>query len=202
MLDSKMRRWMDPALNRMGQALANRGIGANDVTLLGLGLGLVAAGIIAVGLPAALAILPLLLGRLADGLDGAVARATQKTDFGGFLDIACDFLFYAAVPFAFAVRAPDHNALAAAFLLASFYVNGASFLGFAVLAEKRGMQTTAQGQKSLYYSAGLLEGTETIAFFLALCFWPEWFSPLAWIFGLLCLATAGARLVLARRRFG
>ena len=93
------------------------------------------------------------------------------------------------------------NAAAAAFLLAAFYINGASFLGYAIMAEKRGIETRAQGEKSLYYSAGLLEGTETIVFFVILCLWPGAFVALAVIFGVLCLFTTGARLALARRVF-
>jgi phosphatidylglycerophosphate synthase len=116
------------------------------------------------------------------------------------LDIVCDFVFYAAIPLAFALR-EDGNALAAAFLLAAFYINGASFLGYAIMAEKRGIETRAQGEKSLYYSAGLLEGTETIGFFVILCLWPGAFGPFAVIFGVLCLFTTGARMALARRVF-
>lgn len=198
MLDARIRPWIDGPLNRMGQRLARRGISANQVTAAALGLGLVAAALIAGGYPGALALVPLLASRLADGLDGAVARATRKTDFGGLLDIVGDFAFYAAIPLAFALR-DGANAPAAAFLLASFYINGASFLGFAIMAEKRGIETRAQGEKSLYYSAGLLEGSETIVFFVALCLWPGAFATLAMIFGLLCLFTTAARLVLAWR---
>jgi len=61
----------------------------------------------------------ILVSRLLDGLDGAVARATTPTDRGGFLDITLDFLFYASIPLAFAVARPDANALAAAVLLAA-----------------------------------------------------------------------------------
>lgn len=200
MLDAKLRPLIDGPLNRMGAALADRGIAAHEVTLFGLFMGLVAALMLAFGLPGVLALVPLMIGRLADGLDGAVARATEKTDFGGFLDILCDFIFYAAIPLAFAFRDAE-NALAAAFLLAAFYINGASFLGYAVMAEKRGIETRAQGEKSLYYSAGLLEGTETIAFFVLLCLWPDAFRPLAVVFGTLCLVTTAARLALARRVF-
>lgn len=201
MLDAKLRPWIDGPLNRAGAALAGRGISANEVTGFALVMGLVAAGLIAAGLPGLLALVPLAISRLADGLDGAVARATGKTDFGGLVDIVGDFAFYAAIPLAFALRDAD-NAVAAAFLLAAFYINGASFLGFAIMAEKRGIETRAQGEKSLYYSAGLLEGTETIAFFVVLCLWPDAFGPLAILFGLLCLFTTAARLMLARRVFG
>lgn len=200
MLDAKIRPLIEGPLNKAGAALAERGIAAHEVTLFGLGMGLVAAGMLAFGLPGVLALVPLLIGRLADGLDGAVARATGPGDFGGFLDILCDFIFYAAIPLAFAFRDAG-NAVVAAALLAAFYINGASFLGFAIMAEKRGITTEAQGKKSLYYSAGLLEGTETIVFFVALCLWPEAFRPLAVIFAALCLYTTAARTALARRVF-
>lgn len=201
MLDGWMRGIIDPALERMGKSLAAQGVGADAVTLAGLGLGLVAAAIIAVGGPGWAAALPLLASRIADGLDGAVARARGKTDFGGYLDIVCDFVFYAAIPMAFVLRDPGVNAVAGAFLLASFYVNGTTFLGFAVLAERRGMETRARGEKSLYFTAGLLEGTETIGFFVVLCLVPWAFAPLAWAFGALCFVTAGARVWLAVRTF-
>ena len=199
MFDSSFRRLIDPALNRAGQAIARRGVTANQTTLAGLGLGALAALILALGAPAALALLPLAANRLADGLDGAIARATGKTDFGGYLDIACDFAFYGAIPLAFVIRDPGENAIPGAFLLFSFYVNAASFLGFATMAAKRGLESRAQGEKSLYYAAGLLEGSETIAFFAALCLWPAVFAPLAWAFGALCLITATARILWARR---
>lgn len=196
MFDAKIRPFIDPPLDRAGRAIAARGVTADMVTYAGLILGLLAAGCVAAG-AIGWALLPLLLSRLLDGLDGAVARATHPTDFGGYLDIWSDFVFYGAIPFAFACH-DSANALAAAFLLLAFYVNGTSFLGFAAQAAKRGMTTEAQGRKSLYYSAGLLEGAETIAFFVLLCLLPSLFVPLAWTFGSLCLLTATARVANAR----
>ena len=201
MLDGLMRKLIDPKLGRWGRRLAARGWTANRMTLLGLAFGLGSAAVIAAGLPGWLALLPLMAGRVADGLDGAIARATRKTDFGGFIDIVADFLFYGAVPFAFALRDADANAIPAAFLLLTFYANGASFLAYAVMAERHGLQNTARGEKSLYFTSGLLEGTETIVFFMAICLWPAGFAALAWGFGLLCLATTAARVMLARRVF-
>lgn len=200
MFDAQIRPLIDPPLNRMGQGLARVGVTADGVTLAGLALGLLAAAMIALGAPG-LALAPLLLSRVADGLDGAVARATRKTDFGGYLDITSDFLFYGAVPLAFVLLDPGTNGAAGAFLLTSFYINGASFLGYAILAEKRGMETSKRGAKSLYFTGGLLEGTETIVFFVALCIFPSYFAPLAWVFGTLCFITAGSRVLLARAVF-
>ena len=200
MLDRAARQIIDPPLNRLGRALAARGVSADGVTLFGLALGLLAALAIWGGW-FALALILILASRLADGLDGAVARATRKTDFGGYLDIAADFLFYGVVPFAFVLHDPAANGMAGAFLLTAFYVNGTSFLGFAILAEKQGMETSAQGQKSLYYSNGILEGTETILFFVLLCLFPAAFAWLAWVFGALCFATAFLRIHAARSIF-
>ncbi len=201
MLDGMMRKVIDPVVNRWGRGLAARGWTADGMTAVGLALGLGAAAMIALDWPGWLALVPLLAGRVADGLDGAIARATRKTDLGGYLDIVADFLFYGAVPFSFALRDPGQNALAVSFLLLSFYVNGSSFLGYAVLAEKHALTTADRGEKSLYFTAGLLEGTETILFFVALCLWPELAAPLAWGFGALCLMTAAARVMRARRVF-
>jgi phosphatidylglycerophosphate synthase len=201
MLDGMMRGVIDAPLNSGGRWLANRGASANVVTLTGLVLGLIAAALIACGLSGFVVAVPLLASRLADGLDGAVARARGNSDFGGYLDIVCDFAFYGAVPLAFVLRDPGLNGPAGAFLLAAFYANGATFLGFAILAAKRGMETTSRGEKSLYFTAGLLEGTETILFFLLIVLFPAVFVPAAWAFGALCLVTAAARVLLAARSF-
>jgi len=196
-----MRGVIDAPLNRGGRWLAARGASADMVTLVGLALGLAAAGLLAFGWSGVLVALPLLASRLADGLDGAVARARGKTDFGGYLDIVCDFAFYGAVPLAFVLRDPAANGIAGAFLLFSFYVNAATFLGYAILAEKRGLETRSRGDKSLYFTAGLMEGTETILCFMLVALWPGLFVAVAWIFGALCLVTAAARLLLAARTF-
>lgn len=201
MLDGIMRKLIDPPLNRLGRGLAKMGVTANAMTLSGLILGLVAAGLIAFHFFVA-ALIVLLISRMADGLDGAVARASQKTDFGGFFDITADFLFYGAVPLAFVVASPAENAIAGAFLLASFYFNGATFLGYSVLAERRGLETQSRGAKTLYFTGGILEGTETIVFFCLLCLVPFWFAPLAFIFGALCYLTGFSRMVLAWQVFG
>lgn len=197
MLDRHIRPLIDPPLDAVGRGLAARGVSADVVTLAGLALGLLAALAVSLG-AMALALVLLLASRLADGLDGAVARATRKTDFGGYLDIAADFLFYGAIPLGFVWADPAGNGAAGAFLLVSFYFNGTSFLGYAILAEKHGHRTDVQGQKSLYYSNGLLEGTETIVFFVLLCLFETYFAPLAWLFGTLCFATAGMRIYAAR----
>ena len=143
MFDHQLRPIIDRPLNAVARRLARWGIGADQITWAGFGIGMAGAGVIAFELYS-LGLILILASRIADGLDGAVARATgHVSDRGGFLDIVLDFLFYSAIPFAFAVAAPDQNALAAAFLIWSFIGTGASFLGYAVIAGKRGISTNA-----------------------------------------------------------
>src|SRR5262249_14517713 len=139
--------------------------------------------------------------RLMDGLDGAVARRSGPTDLGGFLDIVLDFIFYAGFPFFFAVGRPE-AALPAAFLAFSFVGTGGSFLAFAAIAARRGLQTEARGRKSLYYLGGLTEGTETIALFVTVCLLPDYFAVLAWAFGGLCWLTTAVRIASGVSAFG
>jgi phosphatidylglycerophosphate synthase len=199
-LDGVMRRLIVPPLDRLGRALAARGVKADHVTWAGFALGLLAAGAIAARLYG-LGLLLLLASRLCDGLDGAVARASAKTDRGGFLDIVLDFAFYGLIPLAFVFADPAANAVAGATLLFAFYANGASFLGYAVMAEKRKLATEARGAKSLYFTTGLAEATETILVFVLFCLFPSAFAPLAYIFAAMTLVTAGARILLALKTF-
>lgn len=200
-LDSRLRPLIDPPLAASARLLAGIGLSANAVTWAGLALAAAAAGAIVAGWFAA-ALGLILLNRLADGLDGALARRRGATDLGGYYDIVFDFFFYGAVPLAFALHDPAANALAAAILLAGFYANGATFLAFAALAAGRNLSTEAQGKKAIYYFAGLTEGFETIAVFCAMVIWPSMFAPLALIFGALCAVSAAIRVAQVRALLG
>lgn len=193
MLDRAAQALLKPALQILGSAMVRAGVGANTLTVAGCALGLAAA--LAIALQAYLWGLGLLLAsRLLDGLDGTVARLTQPSDAGGFLDITLDFVFYAAIPLGFALADPAAHALPAAVLLASFIGTGSSFLAFAALAEKRGLRDTALPGKSFYFLGGLTEATETIAVFAAMCLWPQHFAWLAYGFAALCALTTALRI--------
>jgi phosphatidylglycerophosphate synthase len=200
MLDGLMRRLIDPPLDRAGGALARLRVSADALTALGLVAGLAAAGAIVARVDAAALVL-LIVSRVLDGLDGATARASRRTDRGGFLDIVFDFAFYGAIPLAFAFRDPSSNGLPAAVLLFSFYVNGASFLAFAAVAAKRGLTSEVRGVKSIYFTVGLAEGTETILAFALMILFPAWFPVLAYAFAGLTLVGALARVMLAWNAF-
>lgn len=201
MLDKAIQRALKPLMTRAARGLVRLGVGADAISLAGFAVGMGAATAIAlqhdwVGLAL------LLISRLMDGLDGAVARATQPTDRGGFLDITLDFLFYASIPLAFAIAEPAQNALPAAVLLAAFIGTGSSFLAFAAVAEKRKLQSLAFPDKSFYFLGGLTEATETILAFTAMCLWPQWFPYIAYGFAVLCGVTIAMRIVWGWQRFG
>lgn len=200
MLDGAARKLIQPALDRTGTWLAGRGVRADHITVFACLLGLAAAALIAIGYMI-LALLLIIISRIGDGLDGSVARASRKTDFGGYLDITLDFVFYGAIPLGFVIHDPAANGLAGAALIFSFYVNGASFLAYAIVAEKRGLSTEARGVKSIYFTTGLAEASETFFVFGLFCLWPAGFAPVAWIFAVICLYTALSRIMQARAVF-
>ncbi len=199
MFDARLRPLIDPPFNRLGRILAGWGVTANTLTFAGLALGLGGAAAIAFG-QFALGLALILVNRLFDGLDGAVARVHGPTALGGYFDIVADFAFYVSIPLAFGLFDPA-NTQAALVLVASFVLTGVSFLAFAVIAAERDERTAAHGQKSFFYSTGLAEGGETIAVFIALALFPAWFVPIAYGYAALCLLTVFQRSALAVIQF-
>jgi phosphatidylglycerophosphate synthase len=200
MFDGSLRNFINPALDRIASSLAAGGVKPDQVTLIGFVLAMFAASAIVFG-AFWLALALILISRLCDGLDGAVAKKTGASDFGGYLDIVLDFAFYGLIPLAFALHDPAANAVAAAVLLLSFYVNGASFLAFAIMAEKQKLTTEQRGKKSFFFTTGLAEAGETLAVFAAFCLAPGWFAPIAYSFAAICFWTAANRIWQARAQF-
>lgn len=184
---------LKPVLTRAARALSRLGLRADQVTLGGFAIGMGAAAAIATQHPL-IGLAAMLLSRLCDGLDGAIARLGTPSDRGAFLDISLDFVFYASIPLAFGVADPAANALAAAVLLGAFVGTTSTFLAFAVVAAQRGLQSTAYPAKGIYYLGGLTEATETLACFTLMCLWPQHFALFAFIFAALCALTTLTRL--------
>jgi len=193
MLDRFLNAALQRPLKAMASGLVGLGLRADQVTWAGFVVGLTAIPLIALG-HADWALLSIALNRLADGLDGTMARLTHPTDLGAFLDISLDFLFYASIPLAFVLADPVGNGLAGALLIYSFVGTGCTFLAFAVLAAKRGSTSVAHPAKGFYYLGGLTESTETIAVFVLMCLVPQWFAWLAYGFAGLCALTTVTRI--------
>ncbi len=199
MFDVALRRLVDPALIRVAGWLSGARISANALTISGAMLGLGATFCITQShFTAALAFI--MLNRIFDGLDGAIARIIGPTELGGYLDILCDYVFYLSVPVAFALIDPA-NQMPALILVAGFTLTAVSFLAFAAIAARHTSSDSAHGPKAFIYSTGLMEGGETIAFFLLFCLFPAFFPTLAIVFATLCLLTVAQRMVLAAKSF-
>ncbi|MCH4811025.1 CDP-alcohol phosphatidyltransferase family protein [Vreelandella neptunia] len=191
-------RWTMPLthgpLKRLAQPLHKKRITPDQVTLWAFLIGMTALPLLAFE-QFGFALLAIVLNRVGDGLDGALARLSGRTsDAGGFLDIGLDFVFYAAVVFGFALANPTQNALAAALLLFAFIGTGTSFLAFAIAAKHQAVERPHFPTKAFYYLEGLTEGTETVLALIIFCLFPEHFSTLAILFSIACLITTATRL--------
>lgn len=198
MFDPKILPVTRKVLDIPARLLVCDGISADQVTVAGFFIGLLAVPLLAFHYYE-LALVAILVNRVSDGLDGAVARRTQLTDAGGYIDIVLDFIFYSAVVFGFLLAVPEQNAIAAGVLLVTFMGTGATFLAFASVAGKRGIENPDYPNKSLHYMGGLTEGFETIMAFVAFCLWPQHFSVLAYVFAAACWVTAITRIVVGYR---
>ena len=198
MLDTRARALYRPGLDALAERLNGIGISASVVTAAGLAVGVAAC--VAVALEHWLLALVLwLVNRTLDGLDGAVARRTQPTDLGGMLDFLADFVVYGGFVVAVSIAVPDAR-VACTVLLAAYLLNNVARLSFASLIEKR--QLPLGDERSLRFTTGLTEGTETIIAYTAICILPAHAGTIAWIFAGMVLFTVGQRVALAVRMLG
>lgn len=188
---------MTPVATRLVRA----GVTAGHLTWAGLLLGLGAAGAAAVGRWwVALALW--LVSRVADGLDGAVARAGDgPTDLGGWLDIVADFTVYGAFVVGCAIGRPDAR-IALLVLLLTYYVNGATVLALSAAVSRRAVTTGHEDERTFVITRGLAEGTETIVAHSLLVVVPAFMAPIAWAFAAMVGATILQRVALARHHLG
>lgn len=194
-ISAKMREYMDFAASK----LVKIGMPANVVSILGFFIGLLAINFISMQMYVWGLVL-ILVNRLFDGLDGAIARKTKITDYGVFLDAVLDYVFYAGVIFAFALANPSQNAVAAAFLLFAFMSSAAALLAYGVVAHKSN-QNYELLNNSPFYLGGVAQGFETLLALVLMCILPWWFMQIAIIFGVLGFVKALTIVVAAYYNF-
>lgn len=196
MFDEWLRVYKDRLLAGVAGRLGR--VSPNQVTILAFLVGAGAVAAIADG-RRGLALALWLLNRLLDGLDGTLARLHgRSSDFGAYLDILLDFAVYAAVPVALVLAAPAPGAtFAALVLMASFYLNAASWMYLAALLERRGEHV---GATRVVMPAGLVGGTETILLYSAAILLPRQLGAICWLMAGLVFAGVIQRLLWARRR--
>lgn len=195
MLDSRLRSSLAPVLDRLAAGLDRRDIHPGWVTATGAVLG---AGACAAAASSAwgVALVLWLANRLADGLDGPLARRRQASDLGGVLDIVADFAVYAGFVAGVAVAVPEAR-LAAVATLAAYYVSGATFLAWSSVAERR--RRDRPDERSLHFVGGIAEGFETVVAYVAICLAPGRATVILWVFAAMVTVTALQRLVFVVR---
>lgn len=197
MLDAPVRRVLGPALDRAAAPLDRLGVHPVAVTTTGWVVGVGACFAAGAG-EWRLALVLWLLNRLADGLDGPLARRRSPTDLGGFLDVLADFSVYAGFVVGVAVAVPEAR-LACVVLLTAYYLNGVAFLALSPLLERRG--ATGDG-RSLLFVGGLAEGTETVLAYVVLCLVPDHAETVAWVFAAVVGVTVVQRVGLGVLELG
>ena len=198
MLDRHIIPIIKPPLRRVAERVHQWGFTADQLTFAGFACGIASFLCLAFERND-LALIFFVINRLADGIDGELARLSEGTDAGAFLDITLDFVIYALIPVGFALYNPAINALPAAVLVASFVGTGASFLAFASQADKHAISHPDFSYKGLYYLNGLAEGTETILCFVLMCLFPASFPILAYGFAAICVITTINRIYFGYR---
>jgi phosphatidylglycerophosphate synthase len=186
MLDSLLRRASEPVLAPLGERLS-RLTSANALTLSAFVCGVAALPDIrfqkyffALGF--------LTLRAVFDALDGAVARVQGPTTFGTYLDQVLNLVVSAGVPFAFALADPE-RALAAMFLMFGLVVRAGAAIG----ARSNGTSIDL----ALDLGGMLIGKSELFAAFALACVFPQWFSIIAYVIGILCFIAAGSRVATA-----
>jgi phosphatidylserine synthase len=200
MLDAAARRLLDGPLTVAAARIDVRWVTPDRLTGAGLAVGLASAATAAAGWWSVSVVL-WLVSRLADGLDGPLARRRSARDqgdagAGGFFDITADFTVYGATVVGVAIGSggPLWPFL---LVLLAYYVNGAAFLAFSSIAERSGRRL--DDGRSLSFLAGLAEGTETIVVHTLWLVLPFWAPQIALVWAAVVGVCGGRRMVAGYR---
>ncbi len=177
--------------------LAQTGLGRVSPLWLSL-IGMLFGVATAVSLTYGLYIIAFILwffNRVFDGLDGTVARLSNaQSDLGGYVDILVDFVIYALIPIGLALGRPSTPGfLVLIFLLATYYVNAASWMYLSAILEKRSLSRTEK-LTTVNMPAGLIGGAATILFYSLFILFPRFYIQLFVLMGILVLVTILQRL--------
>ncbi|MEJ2294119.1 MAG: CDP-alcohol phosphatidyltransferase family protein [Candidatus Lokiarchaeota archaeon] len=171
-------------------------LSANQLTLIGLTIGLLAAFFVylSVILPfhflyTILACIFLVFSFTMDTMDGVIARSGKPSQFGGILDIFSDRTVEIFIIISIVSTDPRNLIWPGLFSLGAMVLCISMFLITGVISEQ------PQGtEKVIYYSQGIVERSETLIILFLLVLLIPWRFILLWIFALLVFLTAILRL--------
>ncbi len=196
MIDNPFRNRLAPAVAPCLKLLSALHLTPNQVSLLGLGVGLTAAYLVASGYFVA-AIFTWWASRFLDGLDGIYARATNQTSaFGAFLDIQLDMLAYSAMIAAFYWQFP-HLAWQWLIIMLAYVLCISGALALGSFEAKQGIKDSSG--RGLRLAVGLAEGGETGLAYTVFLLFPNQLAITTWIWIAILATTILARLILAQR---
>lgn len=191
MLDTRVRKFADPLLERFARFLLKLRFTPNLITLLAFLFGLGAGVLLYCNLPIS-AVLVLWFSGLLDAVDGTMARLSGKSSlFGAVLDVTGDRVVELGFVWALALRHPD-CLLPLLGLVSCILLSMTVFLTTGMLAQNR-------SNKSFYYPAGLMERTEGFVLFSLMALFQTYLAPITWVFAGLILFTVIQRLLIAFR---
>ncbi len=200
MFDERFRRAFPVLAAGPVRVLARMGASPNQVTIAACVLGVGAAWLLASG-RGGLAITVWLASRVLDGLDGLLARETERgTAFGGYLDITLDMAAYGAMVVGFAVVYPT-LAIGWLAVLLGYILVTTSTLALSSLLEAHHART-GHTNRSIAFTPGFAEAGETSLVYVLLVLVPSATTLIVWGWVALLAATLVQRTLFARRILG
>lgn len=164
MLDTHARKWVQPSIEGTARLLLNKGLSANQVTLIAFIVGSTTGLFYYFGFPI-LAVILLWVSGFLDAVDGTMARLTKPSPFGTVMDVTFDRVVEISVILGVAFLHPEIM-WALLLLSVSIIISMSIFLTVGAVSEKQGM-------KSFYYQAGLAERTEGFILFSVMMLFPS-----------------------------
>jgi archaetidylinositol phosphate synthase len=156
MLDTNARKYIQPILDVIAKGCQRIGISANMLTIIGMLVGVAAAGLVAAEYFVA-GFVALWLSGLIDAADGTLARLSRPSPLGAILDITFDRVVEIAMIAALAIRFAEAR-LELLILAGMIAIAMSLFLSIAAAIANTSI-------KSFHYAPGLGERTEAFICF-------------------------------------
>lgn len=195
MLDERFRAALPRAAGPLARALVRRGVSPHSITVIAFGIAVVAAWLVAAGY-AVIGVVVWLVGRVADGLDGLVARESgQSSAIGGYLDITLDMAAYSLMVIGFAIAYPEPG-LAWLAILAAYTLAITTTLALSNAATALG-RTVSSTNRTFQFTTTLAEAGETTIMYALWALFPHWLPWLTWTWVAIIIVAVFARTRLA-----
>ena len=174
-------------------------ISANQLTIIGLVIGLISALFIYLSSVfeelliefIIISIIFTIVSFFVDTLDGSIARFEGPTIFGGILDIFCDRIVEISIIIAIVATNPTKLIWPGMFSLGAIILCISMFLIVGGIINRDNLDKKS---KVIVYQGGLMERSETFFFLLVIILLVPWRFVILWIFTILVFLTAILRL--------